>query len=105
MCLVLYEFVFEETLYGMDSYDRGVCVMYRVRYYGFGNDRYSNYSREPSHILLTHGGFLVIYLIVRTNDWCDNLLQPHTNRDSFIERSLIAMPLWIRQDYDWSFPV
>ena len=76
--------------------------MYSVRYYGFGNDHYSNYSREPSHTLLTQGGFLVIGLVVRKSNWFDNLLQPHTNRDSFIKRSLIAMPLRIRQDYDLS---
>ena len=87
MCLVLYEFVLEETLHGMDSYDRRVGVVYCVRYYGFSNDRYSNHGWEPSHIVRTHGGFLVIYLVVRKNNWFDSLLQSHTNRDSFIERS------------------
>ena len=53
MCFVWYEFVPEETLHGARaSYDRkGFCVVYRVHYYCFGNDRYSNYSREPSYLV------------------------------------------------------
>ena len=50
-------------------------------------------------------GFLVIYLVALKGNWCDNHLQPHTNRDSLIGRSLVAMPLRIRQDYEWSLPV
>ena len=88
MCLVLYEFVLEETLRGMILYESRVCAMYCVRYYGLVTKVNQIIVGNRATSCESMDGFLVIYLVVRKSNWFDNLLQPHTNRDSFhVERS------------------